>query len=163
MAMSMLALFLAPPLLAACLADVRFRIVPDVAVLALLGIGLVVAMQQAAVMVALATGSLALALGLLFWWLGGWGMGDAKLLGAAGLLVGPSGLPVLMLVMALVGGLMALLALVLSAQARTGRLILPAGAPRWLHVEARRLRMAPSLPYGLAIAVGLMAAVMAEG
>lgn len=160
--MSVLALFVAPPLLAACVADIRFRIIPDMAVLSMAGIGLVVAMQQPSVLPALAAGSIALAVGMGFWWLGGWGMGDAKLLGASGLLVGPSGLPVVLAVMALAGGVMAILVLMLSARARAGRLVLPAGAPRWLRVEARRLRLAPSLPYGLAIAAGLVAAVLVE-
>lgn len=160
--MSVLALFLAPPLMAASVADVRHRIIPDVAVLAITGIGLVAAIAGGQMLPALLTGAAGLALGYGFWWIGGWGMGDARLLGAAGLVAGPAGLPTLLLVMALSGGLMAAIMLILSRRARAGRLAVPAGAPRWLRAEGRRLRLAPSLPYGLAIAAGLMAAVLGK-
>lgn len=162
-AMSLLALFVAPPLVAASAADVRFRIIPDIAVLALLGIGLVSALLAGAVLPALLAGAAGLGLGFGLWWLGAWGMGDAKLLGAAGLLAGPDGFPMLLLVMALAGGAMAAVLLWLSSRARRGCLAVAATAPHWVRVEVRRLRLAPSLPYGLAIAAGLFAALLGKG
>lgn len=161
--MSLTALFLAPPLVVATLADVRFRIIPDLAVLAVAGIGLVAALSSGAPLPAVVTGFSALGLGLGLWWFGAWGMGDAKLLGAAGLVAGPDGMAPMIAVMAVAGALMAVVLLALAPHVRAGRVAVPAHAPRWVRAEARRLRMAPSLPYGLAIAAGLMAAVLLEG
>lgn len=158
---TLLKLLAVAPLLAICLADLRHRLIPDWAVLALAGIGLLVALGAEqpwpALQSALAAGGICAVIGALLSGAGLWGWGDAKLLAAAGLLTSLSGLAHMILVTALAGGVLALLLLVLRQPVRSGRWRLPATAPRWLRAEQRRLRLAPSVPYGLAIVAGLIA------
>ena len=149
------------PLLAICLADLRHRLIPDWAVVMLGAIGLLGAFAAGqsgpALQSALMAGGICAVIGTALSLLGLWGWGDAKLLGAAGLLTSVGGLAELFVVMALAGGALALLLLALRAPVQSGRLRLPATAPRWLRAEQRRLRLAPSVPYGLAIVAGLIA------
>lgn len=150
-----------PVLLAACVADVRRRIIPDWTVLALAGIGLGAALLAGSAAPVMAIGAACAGTGAALALLGLWGWGDAKLLGAAGLLAGPQGVPTLAHIMVLSGAGLALLLMTLRRLVRAGRLPLPAGAPRWLAAEHRRLRRAPSVPYGLAIAAGTVASLVA--
>jgi Flp pilus assembly protein protease CpaA len=150
-----LAMALALPILAACVSDVRRRIIPDWTVLAILLAG-VAHSAAAGTLADAASGTvIALGAGVLMAWSGAWGWGDAKLVGAVGAVTGADGLSLLLLGTALAGGLLAAVLLVLRAPVQAGRLALPAGAPRWLRAEQSRLRRAPSVPYGLAIVAGL--------
>jgi len=148
---------------AVCLADVRHRIIPDwcVAAIAIAGLFGALSTEQAGSLVALKSalvaGGLCALIGGGLSVIGLWGWGDAKLLAAAGLLTGLAGLPRLLVSMALAGGVLALLLLVLRWFVRRGRLAFKPDAPRWLRAERRRLRLAPSVPYGLAIVAGLIA------
>jgi len=151
---------LAAPMLAACISDVRRRIIPDWAVLAIGSVGLARALMVGAFPDAVFGGLLCIALGSLAALSGVWGWGDAKLLGAAGLVSGLSAMPALILGAAVSGGLLAAMLLLLRAPIRARRLALPAGAPRWLRAEQTRLRRAPSVPYGLAIVAGLLFALL---
>lgn len=161
------ALLAVVPLAAVCVADLRHRIIPDwcVAVLAVAGLLGGVGAEQSGSLAAQASGlpSALLAGGICALIGGGlsvtglWGWGDAKLLAAAGLVTGLAGLPRLFVGMALAGGGLALLLLVLRHFVRRGRLALKPDAPRWLRAERRRLALAPSVPYGLAIVAGLIA------
>jgi prepilin peptidase CpaA len=157
------ALLAVVPMAVVCLADVRHRIIPDwcVAAIAIAGLfGALGATQPgslAALNSALVAGGLCALFGGGLSVIGLWGWGDAKLLAAAGMLTGLAGIPRLFLGMALAGGGLALLLLVLRWFVRRGRLALKPDAPRWLRAERRRLRLAPSVPYGLAIVVGLIA------
>jgi prepilin peptidase CpaA len=162
-----LAMAAAPPLLAACLWDVRHRIIPDWTVGALAAVGLGLALLRAfgeagpAVLVStLAIGFLCLLLGALAARGGLWGWGDAKLIGAAGLVAGAGGVLALLLGTAIAGGAMALLLLLLRGPVRAGQLALPATAPRWLRAEQTRLRRQPTVPYAIAIAIGLATALL---
>lgn len=153
------------PLVAICWADLRHRLIPDWAVLALAGIGLLGGLAAClpgpqpwlALQSALVAGGICAVIGVSLSLVGLWGWGDAKLLAAAGLLTSLSGLAPMFLAMAFTGGVLALLLLALRQPVRAGRWRLPASAPRWLQVEQRRLLLAPSVPYGLAIVVGLIA------
>lgn len=149
------------PLLAICLDDLRHRLIPDWAVLAVAGIGLlgaiVVGQSGLALQSALVAGGICAVIGVSLSLVGVWGWGDAKLLAASGLLTSLSGLAPMFLGMTLAGGALALLLLALRQPVRAGQWRLPASAPRWLRKEQRRLRLAPSVPYGLAIVVGLIA------
>jgi prepilin peptidase CpaA len=157
------ALLAVVPMAAVCLADVRHRIIPDwcVAAIAIAGLfGALGAAQTgslAALKSAFVAGGLCALCGGGLSVIGLWGWGDAKLLAAAGVLTGLAGVPRLFLGMALAGGGLALLLLVLRWFVRRGHLTLKPDAPRWLRAERRRLRLAPSVPYGLAIVVGLIA------
>jgi prepilin peptidase CpaA len=85
-------------------------------------------------------------IGALLFARGVWGGGDAKLLPAATLWLGLGGLPRFLIIMALTGGLLAVLAL-LSRRVVLG----PAGAVRaW----GQRLAESGHVPYGVAIAAG---------
>lgn len=151
------------PMAAVCLADLRHRIIPDWCVAAIAIAGLVGALgadqpgSLAALKSALVAGSFCALFGGGMSIIGLWGWGDAKLLAAAGVLTGLAGIPRLFVGMALAGGGLALLLLVLRWFVRRGRLALKPDAPRWLRAERRRLRLAPSVPYGLAIVAGLIA------
>jgi prepilin peptidase CpaA len=155
------------PLAGVCVADLRHRIIPDWCVAALATAGLLGALgveqsgslpaQVLALQSALVAGGICALIGGGLSAIGLWGWGDAKLLAAAGLFTGLAGMPRLMLGMALAGGVLALLLLVLRWFVRRGHLMLKPDAPRWLRAERRRLRLAPSVPYGLAIVAGLIA------
>lgn len=163
----LLALALAPPLFAACLWDVRHRLIPDWTVLWVAAVGLfgsvassVVEGSVAPLGHALGGGLLCALLSLLAARFGVWGLGDAKLFAAAGLVTGLPGLVQLLFATALTGGAFALLLLALRGPVRSGVLALPAGAPRWLKAEQTRLRRHPTIPYAVAIATGLATALV---
>lgn len=157
------ALLAVVPMTAVCLADLRHRIIPDWCVVAIAIAGLFGALgaeqpgNLAALKSALVAGGLCALLGGGLSVIGLWGWGDAKLLAAAGVLTGLAGMPRLFVGMALAGGGLALLLLALRWFVRRGHLALKPDAPRWLRAERRRLRLAPSVPYGLAIVAGLIA------
>lgn len=145
--------------------DLRTRRIPNVLTVS----GLVFALALRAMMGAvpfvagLAGAAIALALTFPLVLLGGLGGGDSKLFTAVGAFLGPAGLPVALLVTALVGGAMALvLALSRNALGQTladcrslvVRLARP-GAPeplRTIHTPG-----AIAIPYGVAIGVGALA------
>jgi prepilin peptidase CpaA len=163
----LLALAVAPPLVAACLRDVRHRLIPDWTVAWIGAVGLGAALAGAAEAGAIAALAAPLAAGFACFLLGSlaartgiWGWGDAKLIGAAGLLAGAGGILPLLLGTAVSGGLFALLMLGLRGPVRAGLLAVPAGAPRWLKAEQTRLRRHPTIPYAIPIAVGLLFALL---
>ncbi len=159
---SILAIAVAAPLLAACAVDVRRRLIPDWTVMAIATAGLVQAVAAGGALAAgaaLAAGLVCLLVGAAAAALGLWGWGDAKLIGAAGIAAGWSGLLPLFTGTAIAGGVLAALLLALRQPVRGGWLALPAGAPRWLRAEQTRLRRAPTIPYAIAIAAGLWLAL----
>ncbi|MGL6044781.1 MAG: A24 family peptidase [Sandaracinobacteroides sp.] len=156
---TLFAMALAAPLLAAAVVDVRRRMIPDWTVAMIAAAGLLEAFASGSLTTAVAAGLLCLLLGALAGYLGVWGWGDAKLIGAAGLAAGWSGLLPLFAGTAIVGGIIAGLLLLLRQPVRAGWLALPEGAPRWLRVEQTRLRRAPTIPYAIAIAAGLALAL----
>lgn len=156
---AIVALLVATPMLAACIVDVRRRIIPDTCVVVIASIGIAAAALSGAPAPTLAAGGVCAGFGFAAVCLGAWGWGDAKLLAAAGLVAPPAALPLLLLATTLAGGAIAGLLLLLRQPLMTGSLALPASAPRWLHAEATRLRRAPSVPYAIAIAAGLAAAL----
>jgi prepilin peptidase CpaA len=124
-------------LMAAALSDARSFRIPNLIPAALLGVFAILILAGGArsgVVSALAAFGLAFAFGAGLWWLRVWGGGDVKLLAAVAPFVGLAGLPRLIAVMALAGGVLAL-GVLLKA-----RLSL-SGAERPRH-----------LPYGIAIA-----------
>lgn len=87
-----------------------------------------------------------LVIGALLFFRGVWGGGDAKLLPAVAVWIGLAGLPRFLVVMALAGGVLAVLALL----ARRFALGPPGPLRRW----GERLAEAGHVPYGVAIAAG---------
>ncbi len=146
-----------PFLGAAAHADLRWRIVPDGAVVGLSLVGLLTADHTGSHAL---TGLAALGLGVFASSKGLWGWGDAKLLGAAGLTAGPAGTPALILYTCALGGLLAAMLLVARPFVRARLARPPARWPRWLRAELTRLRRAPSVPYALAISCGVVGALL---
>jgi prepilin peptidase CpaA len=144
-------------LAAAALSDVVRRRIPNgiVALVALAGLARQALAGGAAPLLALGVAAGVFALATLLWLRGLLGGGDVKLLAAVALLVPFAAVPVLLLAVAVAGGVLCLLHLGLRAT-------LPAPAPRRaggslrraLRVEAWRIRRGAPLPYGVAIAAG---------
>ena len=146
-------------LAAAAMHDVALRIIPNAIPAALLGVGLLLRLVDGGIVsgVALAVAVFAAAV---FCWRRGWmGGGDVKLLAATALVVPPFEVGSFLVLTAQVGGVLALLYLVLS---RTVRLP-PPGRPaaggrnvlfRILRAERWRICRGAPVPYGFAIAAG---------
>ena len=156
-----------PALVLAAATDIAGRRIPNAvaAVVALLGL----ARQAPAGGPMLAAGLLAagavLGLAVMLWLRGAMGGGDVKLLAAVALLVPAPQVPALLLAVALAGGALSLLHLLL-------RVLLPRAAPgpmppgllrRVLRVESWRIRRGAPLPYGVAIAAGAAFALIRPG
>jgi prepilin peptidase CpaA len=92
---------------------------------------------------------------VLFWRLGWLGGGDAKLLGAIGLLVPPGRIGVTVTAIALAGGVLALPYVVCRGRIARPAPFRPTGVlPRAWRAERYRLRRGGPLPYAVAIAIG---------
>lgn len=144
-------------LLGAVLNDIAFRTVPNwmSAVLLVLGIGIRV--QDGG----LALGLLACVLILLgagFCWRRGWlGGGDVKLLAACGVLAPPGLSGAMLLSVALAGGVLALVYLVLGwVLAAPGEVCPPGRLRQIVWAERHRIHHRSPMPYASAIAVGTL-------
>jgi prepilin peptidase CpaA len=138
-------------LAAAAVCDVASLTIPNrlvllVAAAALVGLA-VVAPDRATVFMVLGAGVGVLVVGAVLFFVGVWGAGDAKLLAAAVLATGPSGLGVLLFWTAVVGGGLALILLFL-------RYLRILNRRRFMPRGAALLSAANGIPYGVAIAAG---------
>ncbi len=103
----------------------------------------------------LLSAALVFAAAVALWRLGWIGGGDAKLLGAIGLLVPPGRIGGTVTMIALTGGLLALPYVVCRGRIARPAPIRPSGlAARALRAERFRLRRGGPLPYAVAIAIG---------
>ena len=144
-------------LLAALLNDIAFRTVPNWMPATLLALGIGIRMLDGG----LASGLLACVL-ILFsagfcWWRGWMGGGDVKLLAACGVLAPPGLSGVMVLNVALAGGVLALLYLALGRVLAAPRAACPPGrlgAIFW--AERHRIHSRSPMPYASAIAVGAL-------
>lgn len=135
------------------LEDVQFLSIPNAAPLALVAAYALYALTAPSVTPATVGLSTLVALGLLaagivffaFGWLGG---GDGKLIAAVGLWAGPAYVAEFAVVTALVGGVMAFIAISPVAT------LLAEGARRLQATEVALTLSGRRLPYGIAIAVG---------
>lgn len=139
-------------LLFAALHDIAFRTVPDwVSAVLALGGGLS-RMLDGQLAMGLACGFVVSTVAALCWWRGWLGGGDVKLLGATAILVQPALVPGYVLMVALAGGGLGLIYLVMErvvpALPLRCRMSL---LRRVLAVECRRIRRRASLPYAAAI------------
>jgi prepilin peptidase CpaA len=140
---------------AAAARDIALRRIPNriAATVALAGLA-----RQAAIgapAIALGVAACVLVAATLLWLRGLLGGGDVKLLAAVSLLVPAAAVPALLLAVALAGGVLAGLHLVLRTRVGAPSLARPAGAlRRVLRCEAWRIRRRAPLPYGVAIAAG---------
>ncbi len=157
----------APVLAAAAFRDIAVRRIPNAFAVAVAALGLVhqaLAGLAALGLALLAAGIVALLAGLL-WQRGLLGGGDVKLLGAVALLLPAIEVPVLLLAVAIAGGVLAGLHLALRPLL-LGRTTppRPAGAARRaLRCEAWRIGRGAPLPYGVAIGAGAVFMMFRQG
>jgi prepilin peptidase CpaA len=152
-------------LLAAAAHDVLARTIPDRATAFVAASGLALRVEDGCVLPALAAALPVLAVCFVFWrasWLGG---GDVKLLGAVALLLPPDQFPGVIVATSVAGTLLAVPYIV--ARGRIGR---PAAGCRALSLPQRawraelfRLRQGGPLPYGAAIAAGVLFNLLGPG
>jgi prepilin peptidase CpaA len=147
-------------LLAAALHDVATRTIPNGTVLGIAGIGIAWQGLSHTLSAGLTAGAVVLVAGLLCWRCGLLGGGDAKLTAAASLMVPAHEVIPQVLAIAIAGGWLSMVYLILRRLLRTpgratetARRSIPA---RILRVEHRRLRRGITLPYAAAIAAGTL-------
>jgi prepilin peptidase CpaA len=146
-------------LLAACAWDLRVRRIPNALVLGVLAAGVVRALCDGPL--GLGAALLGAVVGLLVWLppyaLGVLGAGDVKLFAAAAAWIGPAAVPEAAIAVGAAGGVLGLAWLV----ARAGRSLRQGAAAPALLLAARVGGEAPTgvsrIPYGVAIAAGLLA------
>ncbi len=144
-------------LLAAVLHDIAFRTIPNWMPATLLALGIGIRTLDGGLLPGLLACVLIL-FGAGFCWRRGWmGGGDVKLLAACGVLA-PPGLPMVMLLdVALAGGVLALLYLALGQVLAAPGAACPPGRLRGiLWEERRRIHSRSPMPYASAIAVGAL-------
>jgi prepilin peptidase CpaA len=116
-------------------------------------------------------GGLALGISLLIfpYWIGKAGAGDAKLMGAAGAVIGPKGVLIAFVITTLAGGLYALIVLLLQRRylRGLGRRILAmlktfASTAQITYIRPAETEKAPYLRYGVAIAFGTITFLFLE-
>jgi prepilin peptidase CpaA len=143
-------LLFAVALINACISDIReFRISNRCTVIAVVAFAVAApsaGMGGGAILLHAGAGLAVFAAGFALYLLRAWGGGDVKLCAAAALMVGFAGLPRFAFVMALVGGVLAAVALVAR------RLPLAKAGPVKLWGE--RMASTGHVPYGVAIAAG---------
>jgi len=105
---------------------------------------------------ALIGGGIGAVVGVAAAWFGLWGWGDAKLFAGAALIAGPAAGLTLVAGMAVTGAVLALVSLSLRPVARRYATVSGSTLPRWVRNELRRCRLAPSIPYAIAIAGGVV-------
>jgi len=141
-------------LLIACYQDIRYRTIPNAvpAAVAVLGaIKWILLGKLDIALWAIAAAVAVLAVTTLMFTRGWFGGGDVKLLGASVFLVGASSAPNFLLGMALIGGVLAILALFRFRRPQSVPATGPAAGPSPVP--------APTIPYGVAIAlsaIGIM-------
>ena len=143
--------------LTAALHDVAARTIPNEVPLALALTGAAMGLTSGSLLPSLLTGATVFTVAALCWhrrWLGG---GDTKLIGAAALALSPAAVPTFIAAVAIGGGALAALYLVLrgvvppASPARPRRLL-----ARFARAEQWRLQRRGSLPYACAIAAGFL-------
>lgn len=152
-----LVLLSAATLLGAVLNDIAFRTVPNWMPATLVALGIGIRTMDGG----LTSGLLACVLilfGAGFCWRRGWlGGGDVKLLAACGVLAPPGLSGVMLLDVALAGGILALLYLALSQVVPAPGEACPSGRLRGvLWAEHRRIHQRSPMPYASAIAAGAL-------
>lgn len=144
-------------LVAAALHDVAFRTVPNWLSAAVLGIGVAAAVFNRHLLYSLASAAILFAVAALCWRRGLMGGGDVKLLAASGALLPIGGRIEFLLSVAICGGLLAVVYLILQRIIRTPSKAKPRSLlGRILRAERWRLARRGPLPYASAIAAGAL-------
>ena len=142
-------------LLIAALHDIGTRTIPNWVSVCVAALGAVVRVHQHDLLIGSIAGILVF-LAAAFGWRRGWmGGGDVKLLGACALLVAPRHVYGFVTLVALFGGVLALLYLVMAQVVPSPKRPLPRNVfRRLLRVEQWRISRRFALPYGVAIVAG---------
>lgn len=141
--------------------DIVARTIPNGLVIALAIVGTLLRILDNSLPAALLTASIIFALALACWRCGWMGGGDAKLFGAAALLVPPSLAPSLIVGITLSGGALALVFLAARRRIAVPSSVRPLGLlARAVRVERWRLRRGGPLPYAVAIASGAIIVIL---
>ena len=154
-------------LVVGCVTDLKSRRIPNELVATIMATGILFAFTAPVVLPALAMSFAGIALGfgiwIAFYLVGAIGAGDVKFFAAAGAWLGPAATWRAALVAALVGGVLALVTLVLERRLgdalRRMALAASSGSMAVLQAEgsiAPDVRRRP-LPYGVALALGVLA------
>ncbi len=142
-------------LLFAALHDIGTRTIPNWISVSVAAFGIVVRAYQHDLPAGLAAGFLVFLAAGLAWRRGWMGGGDVKLLGATALLVAPRDVGGFVILVALSGGCLALLYLVMARLVPSpGRPLPPTLLRRMLRAEQWRISHRHALPYGVAIVAG---------
>lgn len=142
--------------------DIAFRIIPNTVCAGLVLVGLILRFDDGSIVRSVAFALLVFCCGILCWRRGMMGGGDAKLLGAAALVVPPQDIGSLLVLTALCGGALAVVYIVLSRVVQVAPARKTRFAPgRILRAERWRIRRGAPLPYGVAIACGGITLLMA--
>ncbi len=145
-----------------CWHDIATRLLPDGIAIALTVIGLGWQAWSGDILWSLAAAGLVFLGATVFWFLGALGGGDVKLLAACALLPAPSAVPVLLVMMALAGGLLAL-AYLLARRLAPAIPRRPSSLPgRVWRAEIWRIRRGGPLPYALPICIGTLFAMIGK-
>jgi prepilin peptidase CpaA len=151
-------------LVGAGLHDVAARTVPNWVCVILFCLGLVVRLIDGDILIAFPVAFLVFVVAALCWRRGWMGGGDVKLLGAVALLVRPGSVPTLLVDVALAGGILALIYLVLYATV-SNRVFTPKPRSipaRALRAERWRIARRGPIPYASAIAAGALFCLLGE-
>ncbi|MBV9756575.1 MAG: prepilin peptidase [Alphaproteobacteria bacterium] len=148
-------------LLLAGASDLAARKVPNALPLALAAIGIALQAEAGDLAAALKAAFAVFVAGYFCWGRGWFGGGDVKLLAAAALLVAPDRVPGLILCIAVAGGALALLYLLLQRVLPAPRAALRASLwARVLRIEQWRIRRRGPLPYASAIVAGALTVLL---
>jgi prepilin peptidase CpaA len=165
-------IFLSGILIAAAVNDLRFQKIPNLLTYPAMGIALGYHfMMNGLDGLIFSAGGLALGIAILIipYLMGGMGAGDAKLMGAAGAILGAKGVFVAFLFTAIAGGIYALILLLFNRRYSRGFLARQATTlttfmltKQFIPIPADESKKKPKLCYGAAIAVGTLVSVFLE-
>lgn len=159
-------------LVVAAVYDLRFQKIPNLLTYPTMGIAIVYHFVINGIDGLLfSAGGLAIGIALLLlpYLMGGMGAGDAKLMGAAGAVLGPGGVFMAFLFTAIIGGVYALILLVISRQYFRGLITRHvrtlktfAVTRQFIPIPAAEDEKKPKLCYGIAIALGTLSYMFLE-
>ncbi|MBW2174112.1 MAG: prepilin peptidase [Deltaproteobacteria bacterium] len=167
-----LIILLASSLLIAAVQDLRFQKIPNLVTYPTMGIALVyhlVTNRLDGLLFSAGGLGVGIAIFILPYLMGGMGAGDAKLMGAVGTILGPKGVFIAFLFTAVIGGVYALILLLISRRSLKGFISRHATTLKtfvmthqFIPIPAAKDEKKPKLCYGIAIALGTLLYVFLE-
>ena len=168
-----LTIVLSSILIVAAIIDIRIQKIPNILTFPAMVVGLTyhsVANGWNGLIFSSEGLAIGIAIFLIPYILGGMGAGDAKLMGAVGAMIGPKGIVIACLFIAIVGGVYALIVLLFNIQYLKGFITRSAVTVKafaftrnFIPIPADESEKKPRLCYGVAIAIGTLFYVFIEG